>query len=66
LHRTLPAAARQSAGILKGAGATAPLAAVAALRGAPRIARDRRPLAPAIERELRLVERQAAGLSRSL
>jgi GT2 family glycosyltransferase len=61
LHRSLPAAARRSAGILAGAGTTAPLAAVAALRGAPRIARGRRPLAAAIERELRLVERQAAG-----
>jgi GT2 family glycosyltransferase len=60
LHRSLPAAVRRSAGILAGAGATAPLAAVAALRGAPRIARRRRPLAPEIERELRVVERQAA------
>jgi N-acetylglucosaminyl-diphospho-decaprenol L-rhamnosyltransferase len=61
LHRTLPTAARRSVGILAGAGAMAPLAAVAALRGAPRIARHRRPLTPAIERELRLVERQASG-----
>jgi N-acetylglucosaminyl-diphospho-decaprenol L-rhamnosyltransferase len=60
LHRSLPAAARRSAEILAGAGATAPLAAAAALRGAPRIARDRRPLGPRAERELRLVERQAA------
>jgi N-acetylglucosaminyl-diphospho-decaprenol L-rhamnosyltransferase len=61
LHRSLPTAARRSAGILAGAGATAPLAAAAALRGAPRIARRRRPLGAAIERDLRLVERQAAG-----
>jgi hypothetical protein len=44
-----------------GAGATAPLAAAAALRGAPRIARGRRPLGLQAERELRLVERQAVG-----
>jgi GT2 family glycosyltransferase len=61
LHRSLPAAARRSAAILAGAGATAPLAAVAAVRGAPWIIRRRRPLAPAIEAEVRLVERQAAG-----
>jgi hypothetical protein len=58
LHRSLPTAARRSAGILAAAGATAPLAATAALRGAPRIARNRRPLGPQAERELRLVERQ--------
>jgi GT2 family glycosyltransferase len=60
LHRSLPTAARRSAGILAAAGATAPLAAGAALRGAPRIARGRRPLGPQAERELRLVERQTA------
>jgi GT2 family glycosyltransferase len=59
LHRSLPAAARRSAAILAGTGAAAPLAACAAVRGAPWIVRCRRPLAPAIERELRLVERQA-------
>jgi GT2 family glycosyltransferase len=59
LHRSLPTAARRSAGILAAAGATAPLAATAALRGAPRIARNRRPLGPEAERELRLVERQS-------
>jgi GT2 family glycosyltransferase len=63
LHRSLPNAARRSAGILAGAGATAPLAAAAALRGAPRIARGRRPLGPQAERELRLVERQAVARS---
>jgi GT2 family glycosyltransferase len=60
-HRSLPEALRRSAGILAGAGPVAPLAAVAALRGAPRIARHRRPLAAETERDLRLVERQAAG-----
>ncbi len=58
LHRSLPTAARRSAGILASAGATAPLAAAAALLGAPRVARGRRPLGTA-ERELRLIERQA-------
>jgi GT2 family glycosyltransferase len=60
LHRSLPAAARRSAAILADAGAMAPLAVVAALGRAPWILRRRRPLAAAIERELRLVERQAA------
>jgi GT2 family glycosyltransferase len=58
LHRSPPAAARRSVAILGGAGAMAPLAVLAALRGAPWVARRRRPLAPAIERELRLIERQ--------
>jgi N-acetylglucosaminyl-diphospho-decaprenol L-rhamnosyltransferase len=58
LHRSPPVAARRSLAILAGAGAVSPLAALAALRGAPWIARSRRPLAPAIERELRLVERR--------
>jgi GT2 family glycosyltransferase len=61
LHRSLPAAARRSADILAGAGATAPLAAAAALRGAPRIVRGRRPLGREAERELRLVESQTVG-----
>ena len=61
LHRSPATAARRSAAILAGAGATAPLALVAALRGAPRVLRGRRPLAPAIERELRLVERSAGA-----
>jgi GT2 family glycosyltransferase len=58
LSRSLPVAAHRSAAILAGAGSAAPLAALGALRGLPWIARERRPLAAAIEREVRLVERQ--------
>jgi GT2 family glycosyltransferase len=61
LHRSAPTAARRSAAILAAAGATAPLALVAALRGVPWVLRSRRPLPPAIERELRLVERSAGA-----
>ena len=46
LHRSPPTAARRSAAILAGAGATAPLPLAAALRGAPRVLRGRRALAP--------------------
>jgi GT2 family glycosyltransferase len=60
LHRSLPIAVHRSASILARAGAVAPLAAFHALRGAPWVARERRPLAAALEAEVRLVERQPA------
>jgi GT2 family glycosyltransferase len=58
LHRSLPVAAHRSASILLRAGRVAPLAALDALRGVRWIVRERRPLAAALEAEVRLVERR--------
>jgi GT2 family glycosyltransferase len=60
LNRSLPVAVHRSASILLRAGAMAPLAAFHALRGVRWVARERRPLAAALEAEVRLVERQLA------
>ena len=60
LNRSLPVAVHRSASILLRAGAMAPLAAFHALRGVRWVVRERRPLAAALEAEVRLVERQLA------
>ncbi|MEA2250232.1 MAG: hypothetical protein QOG70_474 [Solirubrobacteraceae bacterium] len=59
LHRPPLTAAGRTARILAGARRQAPSAALAALAGGRWVARERRPAHAAVERELRLVERDA-------